>query len=247
VGGEGDRVQRYTRALVPASSGRTPIICPLLDQRQEYVTFGGNLHNHRGRGCRLFDGTTGGWLARAGYVFSPASDDNGNSPDSPTLEQWRGARLFLNDLAAIAGPFALTVVGLSPRSTHWASLDTLRLWLRSRAGRERLSTYTLRVFAPADYLSQWRQWFAQRLGFATIPGGEEPPPSPPRTAMDSPEAVQEWLTRHGLVYAELATAMGRPLQQVKNVLAGRVRWASDFQDAVQRVVAQFAPPSPPTA
>src|SRR5262249_28494719 len=118
-------------------NGKKLITIPALDTDRAYVTFGGN-GALRGRGYRLT--TDGGWLAKGGYE----AGDVGT---------------FLGDLAALAGPLGLVVVGLRPPTQEVLSPGQLRELALTPAGRDTLQTVHLRIYTGDDYLGRWCDLF----------------------------------------------------------------------------------------
>ncbi|OAI40500.1 hypothetical protein AYO40_00780 [Planctomycetaceae bacterium SCGC AG-212-D15] len=139
--------------------GARVAIYPQLKAGEQYVAFNGNGRQHlRGRGYRLIGRTGKGWLARAGYDLP--SDARG---------RWRTVPRFLRDLDALAGPFDLVVAGWHDEKNEWKSLAEMQGMVRNREGRRWLRSCLLRIYAPADYLARWRQYFAAQMGLPRFP------------------------------------------------------------------------------
>src|SRR5262249_39057506 len=100
-----------------------------------HVGFNGNKYR-AGRGYLL--DSPGGWLAKAGY---PAGDVKG----------------FLADLAGLAGPLVLTVVGVARGDAVVRSLTDLRAL--ASADPRALERYHVRVYTAADYVNRWNAEF----------------------------------------------------------------------------------------
>jgi hypothetical protein len=117
--------------------GKGLVPCPLLNPAGRHCGFNGNRKRH-GMGYRLM--TPGGWLAKAGYDLADVKP-------------------LLDDLAGLAGPLGLTVVGLHGQSGRWFSLDQLRGLPLVVGGRRLLDERHLRVYAGDDYLARWDAFF----------------------------------------------------------------------------------------
>lgn len=162
------RMVLIRNASVLAVRGKARVPCPVLDPSQEYIAFGGNLKKLRGRGYRLFGEfeqdwqRQGGWLRRLGYQASADLDES---------RIWKWISILLKDLAQLSESLGLVAAAVDKRG-QWRSLDQLRQMVKEGRSRTWLKTCSLRIFAPADYLIRWRRWFAERLGFSFIPGGE---------------------------------------------------------------------------
>ena len=136
-----------------------------------YVAFNGNgsgkkKAKYHGRGYSLRS-----WMVRAAYWDSDASPFS----DSKRVRQ------FLADLARVADLFGLVVAAWHPGRKEWQSLEALPGLLRSKSGEQWVEAARLRIYTPADYLTRWRTWFADRMGFSMLPAvaDERPAPSGP--------------------------------------------------------------------
>ena len=181
----------------------------------DYVLFNGTgtagrrrLH---GYGFRLAT-----WMAKAGY---------GAAAGYPVL----------GDLLALRAPFGLCVAAWNTRTREWKTLDELAALRGTAPGRRWLDRCVLRIYAPAGYLARWRQYFAGRLGFSSIPGGQEAPTAAAAAAAPAPvtvrtaEELQAWMRREGLTDAALAAALGLHRTAVTRYRRGRRRWRAGFQ------------------
>jgi hypothetical protein len=226
----------YGNRVVGASRHAHIVVCPLLNADSSYVTFGGN-GRLRGRGYMIVGRTFRGRLFHAGYRDS-------NSP----RERRVMATEFLADLARLAADLDLTVVGYFPghRFHKWRDLDELRGCLRSSGGREWLCGCSLRIYAPSDWLTRWRYFFSQRLGFRWIPRSqddpgpriEEPDVDPMRIRTAS--QVRHLLRQLRFSQDDLAFAVGEILgrsfsrQSVNRALTGRTH-PEEFYEAVEEL------------
>jgi hypothetical protein len=211
--------------------------CDLLDRNQSYVGFNGNLRNDRGRGYAILGQTARGWLYRAGYDFTR---------ETTWRAKWQLVRQFLHDLKALAEPFHLTVAGLSRDGNEWKSLDEMLGLVRGETGWPWLNACRLRVYAPANYLALWRRWFASRLGFSDIPGGETEcvyddliaggGRSEPAPRIDSPAKIRALLNERRMTQKDLAIAIGWKPARLSHILRGRRAWSVELQEAVNRFV-----------
>jgi hypothetical protein len=66
---------------------------------------------------------------------------------------------FLEDIAALAEPLGLVVVGVDVRSQQFLDLAQLRALAATPAGRQRLAKVHLRVYTAADYVRRWNAHF----------------------------------------------------------------------------------------
>ncbi len=188
--------------------GREVINCPFLDGTEKYVTFGGN-KKRRGLGYLL--SSPGGWLSRAGYDRNDLA-------------------AFLEDIAALAGPLGLVVVGLDPRSNQWWRLAQLRTMTSTASGRRALARIHLRVYASDSYVDDWNRHF----------GWSGSPTEAARPLEDQAVVVAGLLERHGLTQAALAEGIGGDPSFVSKILRGRRRCPDGFQrDAQEWVTAQM--------
>lgn len=155
--------------------------------------------------------------------------------------------MMFDDFASLSKPFQLTVVGLSRDGGEWKSLGEMRSMLRAKQGRKWLSTCCLRVYAPENFLALWRRWFASKLGFSYIPGGEwtVPPDEDAEggvklAAISSPAALREWLKDHRMTQKALAAKIGWTPASVSHVLTGRRRKRlPQLLEAVQELAREF--------
>lgn len=236
-----DRAHQIQNGRVPGDSGEDLITCPFLTPDKSYVVFGGNSGKRKdaGRGYQIVGRTFKGWLCRAGYQQATIEAD-----------RWGTVRRFLADLADLSRPFHITVAAYHGRRREWRNLQDMLAMTRSESGRTWLDSCRLRIYAPADYLVLWRRFFASRLGFSYIPGGEwQPPPSTNaapstggssarilRTASD----VRGWLRDRGMAQKALATHLGCSPARVSAQLTGRQRWSRKFQADVNALVRRLS-------
>src|SRR5262249_42286947 len=103
--------------------------------------------------------------------------------------------------------------------------------------------YLLRVYAPEDYLARWRLYFAQKLGFGSIPGGDGPATdtdtrreAPADGRIDSAEGLRAWMARRGLNQVQAAEALGIGRVTLNHSLTGPRRWTPKFQSKVNTAV-----------
>lgn len=231
---EGNRV-------APAATRGSTLVCPLLSPNERYVVFGGN-GSRRGRGYQIAGRSWRGWLFRAGF------------PDAvPAGSRLRtdAFRHFLNQLHGLAQDLDLIVAGVNlKRRPRWRDLASMRRAVRKSGGREWLDGCCVRLYAPADWLTRWRYFFARRMGFRWIPRAlddEGPgPPGPADRAAGSDEsirdaeALREFMEARGLNQSQLASRLtaiaGHPVsrQRVSRHLSGEVR-SSQFFDLVNQL------------
>lgn len=159
-----DRAEIISARKVAISNYDHKIVCPLLEDGQRYVVFGGNLRKHRGCGYRIAHDNRNCWLTIAGYGEGELNEG-----------RWKCVRNLLSDFVALSAKFDLIVAGRHQKKGEWKSLSELQDCLLSGNGQDWLDECTLRIFAPADYLLRWRYFFSKQLGFSWIPGGEPCP------------------------------------------------------------------------
>jgi hypothetical protein len=213
--GRADRAQVVSKGRAPGPRERRAPVCPLLGEGA-YVSFCGNgtrrspsLHGH---GFRLAT-----WLKKAGYP--------GGAGPLP----------LLTDLARLGGPFGLVAAGWNGTTREWKPLDELLALGRSPAGRKWLDRCVLRVYTGADYLARWRGYFADKLGFSSIPGGEEAAAPIGEDGPDRTVSVRTsvdlglWMKKRGLTDAQLAGRLGAHRTTINHYRTGRRRWRSSFQ------------------
>src|SRR5262249_13734829 len=159
--------------------------------------------------------------------------------------RWKAARRFLTELRALGAPFGLLAVGWNAQKREWHSLDEMVDMTRSQAGRAWLNRARVRVFAQEGYLTAWRNYFADRMGFSHIPGADEDDPAPPPAsegaAVRSPEDLALWMRQHGLTDQALADRLGLSRSYISARRSGRRPWSKGFQDRVAVVAAHEAP------
>jgi hypothetical protein len=165
------------------------------------------------------------WLQKAGYL----------SPNEH--------RSFFSDLKALAEPFGLVVAGWNKTAGEWRTLDDMVALCKSPAGRKWLTGCVVRVYTRSDWLVRWRQYFANRLGYTSIPtsahddaSSSTGPPNvsrPIRTAND----LQVWMARRGLTDGQLAASLKVHRTTVNHYRTGRRKWGRGFQVRLDAFVA----------
>lgn len=218
--------RRTDKALVVANArvavGRVQQTakCPLLDPERRYVVFGGNGNDcFRGKGYRLLGS---GWLPRAGYTNN-------------RLQGCVWARIgeFLDDLDDLEEIFQLTVVARHSAEQRWLDLCDLKSKIRTKGGREFLRGCIIRIFAPEDYLTLWRAWFAQKLGFDWIPTSPDDlfnGPEQKTQRIRNGDELREFLQRNGMTQQQLADRMGTSRERVNRHITGRRNSPQFFQE-----------------
>lgn len=219
------------RKVAPSGDGSRKVVCPLLDEGQRYVVFGGNLRKHRGRGYRIFNDKTYCWLWHAGHPS-----------ETFKATPWPCVRNFLDDLVVLAERFDLVVVGRHHKRNEWKSLAEMRACLKSGSGQDWLTECTLRIFAPEDYLVRWRYTIAKRLGFRWIRGGEDCPYNVPGTLAEEKTIsdgtqLRAWLDQQGWSIQQLADRVKCDRKTVSRHLHDK-RKSPAFWQRVSKVVRQ---------
>lgn len=154
------------------------------------------------------------------------------------------ARLWLSsaldDLLQLKEAFSLTPVGVG-LDGNFRDIEQMVELQRYPAGQRWLSTCKLRIYAPSDYLSRWRCWFANQLGFTFIPGGESclhidgEAGTVVRDGL-SPEGVRAWLRTEGLTQKALAEWLGWTPSRLSRQLTGRQPFSAELANQVQSLM-----------
>lgn len=209
------------------------IRCPYLDSERTYVSFGGNLKKLRGRGYRLIGQlnrsatSLGGWLKRVGYRAD-------RSTKADTLWEW--VQKILDDLSVLSKHLGIVTAAVDC-NCRWTSLSELRQLVKRHECRPRLERLSLRVFAPSDYLIRWRKWFADKLGFSYIPGGNWSEPT--AASCDNTRCITALEMRGRLRKArvknkEIAADLGWTESRVSRQLSGKTRLSQEVIDAAEK-------------
>jgi hypothetical protein len=209
-------------------------VCPFLEPGARYVAFNGNAGHRRrhlwGRGYQLIGKTGKGWLWRAAF---PVPDDEKG--------RWKAVRTFLTELRGLTGPFGLVVAGWNLAKRRWRSLDEMIDLTRTRAGRAWLKNCRVRIYAPEDYLTRWRRYFADRMGFSVIPGDGDEGATVSEAGTDdgiaSAEDLDLWMRRAGMTDQQLAVKLGVSRSYVSQQRSGRKAWSKRFRDRVATLIA----------
>jgi hypothetical protein len=103
----------------------------------------------------------------------------------------------------------------------------------------------LRVYTKADYLARWRRYFADKLGFSHIPGGEEGDeparavptarPAAVRTAAD----LQVVMKQRGLTDGALAGLLRVDRTAITRYRTGKRKWRPAFQEKLDAYLASL--------
>jgi hypothetical protein len=173
---------------IPDARGRTLLTCPLLAVDAEYAVFGGNGVR---KGLGYYLATPGGWLTKAGY----ATDAVG---------------AFLDDLATLARPLHLEVVGIHVATREFFGLDQLRELAVSRAGSRVLDRVHVRIFATTDHVQSWNEVFG-------LPTAGTAPSQP---AADQLPALLAAMAQKRISRRALAAGVGKDPSFVAKVLNG---------------------------
>jgi hypothetical protein len=222
-----DKAEIVVGAQVPAASGHGIIQCPILEPQGRYVAFCGN-KRRAGHGYRIVGRSWRGWLYRCGYSEEVVQGD----PLGCT-------RRFVRDLSELATPFQLTVAAYHPRRREWRPLEDLIPMMASKAACGWLDGCSVRVYGPENYLQVWRRYFAQRLGFAEIPGADQPmtignPRSYTRSfernrQVQSAADAMAFIREQGWTRKQLAGRLGCSAAWVSQQLSGKRPWSRAFE------------------
>jgi hypothetical protein len=123
--------------LISTVGGKATICCPFLEEGKDYLSFNGN-GVRRALGYRLL--SERGWVRRAGYALEH-------------LE------VFLADLQRLGDSLGVIAVGLPANNGDVLSLAGLRALAGAAVGRGHLRPIHLRLYAPADSLKVWVDYF----------------------------------------------------------------------------------------
>ena len=207
-------------AVVPGKKRFTEVHCPLLNPDQEYAAFCGNLQRSRGSGYRLAkrvrDNTVwgGGWLHKAGY----SKDDPLTSDEC----RRRGHQLIF-DLSCLSEVFDLTIVAYT-KSGRWVDFHELKE-LASANFFSAAESLTVRIYTDANFLTKWRRYFCERLGFGFLPGGEwqirEPIEHYAEPRRWTRKRVKQELRDRKLSQKELAERLKVPPHKISRELSDR--------------------------
>lgn len=206
------------------------ILCPMLDREKQYVVFGGNLGNRRGRGYSILRVHKYSWQQLVGFV--------GKEFESAPYDRIKS---FFNDLEVLSDLFNLIPVGRHHVRGEWKSLSAMRDCLATGVGRDWLDEATLRIFAPEDYLTRWRYTIAKRLGFSWIPGAECPFASQgerrDESVVDDVVSLRRYLKQMGWTQSDLASKLEICRETVSRHLSGH-RNSPEFWTRVSRLAAK---------
>ena len=190
------RVGVVTGGRVRSYSGRRAVPCELLDPTGAYAGFNGN-GKRKGMGFRLAGDW--GWPAKVGYPRDAAP-------------------AYLDDLAGLAEPLQLTVVGVGPSDAVY-SLSQLRGMVGSATDRKVLGRIDVRVYAPPDYARRWCGYF----GWPDAAGRVED-----RPVLD----LRAGMRSRGLSCRTLAAGVGCDHSFLSKVLKGAKQWPPGLLEKV---------------
>ena len=225
-------------ARVKAVLQNGDVTCPFLSRDEKYIVFGGNFKSRRGQGYQLvgrFDDDIlrqGGWLRRLGYEVTSQMAQM----DQERVWRWIGT--MLADLAELSPSLGL-VVGAIDKVGQWRSLDELRVMVGEARHRQWLKNCSLRIFAPADHLVQWRRWFAERLGFSFIPGGDWSLPEGvalAETNRPTAETIRARMKANRIKAKRLAEFLGWLPSRVSRQLSGQTALSDELIAAAHQLI-----------
>lgn len=222
--GRPDHAGVIRKGIVPGLTPRSRVVCPLLDPKDRYITFGGN-GDRLGMGYLIVGNNGRGWLDKCGY----------NVPQQAG-ELPRIVRSFLADLGVVCESLALMPVGLGPTAGDWLELDSLIALAGSHKGVEQLLAVHLRVYGPEDYLDRCRGHFERQGSFTSIPGRPDEEPEPAGVSLATDIRVRICLS--GIKQVELAKILGVSQPRVSQMLNGSRPWPDSVRQRVEAVVVQ---------
>lgn len=226
-------------ASVRAARQDATIQCPYLDSNETYIAFGGNMKELSGRGYRLFGNfhqdlhRQGGWLRRLGYPVLCDTDEE---------RIWNWISIMLGDLSFLRPSMGIVAAAVDTKG-RWHSLDELREMVKEARYRSWLKTCSLRIFAPADYLVRWRHWFAARLGFSYIPGGDWSAPvgaSRLETSNPPAEMLRAQMKALGIKAKQLASRMVWSESRVSRQLNGKSSLSPELVAVAQELILEVS-------
>jgi hypothetical protein len=212
---EASEPEVFTGNTLPGPGGKGTLTCDSLDPNGKFVGFNGN-KKLKGLGYCL--ATPGGWLAKAGYQHGEISN-------------------FLDDLAELARPLKLTVVGIMPGTGECLSLERMRAMTQSQDKRPQLLRLCVRIFTTADFIERWKAVF-------------EWPGIVPRMASNSDDkllTLLEEIDRKQLSRSALAEGIGVDLSFLGKALNGKKRFPDKKFEAARAWVTGFQRSRPPLA
>jgi len=233
-----DRAFLYRGGQPSAPDGLNSLAAPpWLEKGVPYVAFNGNgggqRRHLRGRGYRL-----AARMRQAGYVPPEAADVQGDQDRSCRAEAdpaLTGA--YLADLDELAAFLGLVVGGWDEDHSRWYDLAEMIALAENERGRRRLGRLRLRVYAGADYLADWRAFFARRLGFSHIPGGRDEGAADSQAAgagrLATAEDLHLLMHRAGVSDRELAERVGVTRQRINALRTGRRRMTPRVADRLR--------------
>ncbi|HKB39481.1 MAG TPA: helix-turn-helix transcriptional regulator, partial [Gemmataceae bacterium] len=192
-----DRAHVFVDGRVQGTRSGVWFKCPLLASLPRAIGFNGNGRKHWGRGYRART-----WVSRAGYALPDGEQDFRNT-----------LRSFLSDLAGMVGLLGIVPVGMFRREVF--GLEQLQEMARSGQEHElrKLRDLCLRFYAGADYLTDWRQMFAEALAGPDRAAG----PPPDEQVLDLRVAMR----RLGITQTDLAAHLKRNRTFVNKLLRGK--------------------------
>jgi hypothetical protein len=201
---------------VPDARGRGKVVCPGLGPDEDHVGFNGNGVRP---GLGYYLATPGGWVAKAGGAAG-------------------AVEAFLADLAALAGPLGLTVVGVGKSSSQCYDLHQLRAMASAPGLRHALSQVLVRVYTRADYVQRWNSFF----GWADVQR------EPGRDTAAEVLALAGEMVRKGISRRALARGIDADPSFLRRLFRGDKPWPPNQLERAREWVAGYgqatAPPAP---
>jgi hypothetical protein len=217
--GKSDRPDKalVVRVSADADVPRPAVPLPPALAAGEYVAFNGS-----GWGKKIwlrgYGFTIATWAGKAGFADAKAAE-------------------LLADLQELAGRFELTVAGWSKDDRTWRGLDDMQGLARTKVGRDWLKGCVLRVYTAADFLARWRRYFADKLGFRCLPGGEvEPSPGIKTPGIHSAVELAQWMQEKRYSDKSLAELLGVSRTKVNLVKNGKRKWSAEFDREVNGIL-----------
>jgi hypothetical protein len=105
--------------------------------------------------------------------------------------------------------------------------------LRNEQERNWILGCVLRIYTPEDYLSRWRQMFAERMGFDILPDGKQAI-SREGNPTRSREAFGQYLRERGVSRSQLAEELGLSPGLVSRHMSGIWSWTTAWRGRLQQ-------------
>ncbi len=196
-------VEVFTGNQVKAFHGMKRVACPMLSPTGQHIGFNGN-RMFKGKGYK--HASTVGWLVKAGYAL----DETG---------------AFLDDLAALAGPLGLIVVGIG-RGSQFFNLKGMQCLAVTPQGQQTLNRLHVRIFTTPDYLERWNGIFKGKQPCAeNVSHG---------TDAEVIVALLDVMKNQNVSLRKMAKRVGVDASFMSKLLKGKKPWPKDILEKIQK-------------